>query len=72
MKSIKKHVSIMIILSLLFYLAEVAILSITINNITIAIIISTGLTPFNVLVIDWLYHKAKKDAMYIKNKLINR
>ena len=64
----KKHVSTVIILSLITYLAEIAILSIITNNIKIAIIISTGVTPFNVLIIDWLYHKAKQDAMYIKNK----
>jgi hypothetical protein len=56
----KKDIIVIIIFSLIIYIIEIIIIGMSINNLIIAFTISTGLTPFNVCIVDWLYKKVKK------------
>jgi hypothetical protein len=51
-----------IIFSLIIYIIEIIIITIITNYLEIGFTIATGLTPFNVCIVDWLYKKSKKDV----------
>ena len=59
---LNKAIIVIILLSLIIYAAQIIIIGMINNNLIISFTIATGLTPFNVCFVDWLYRKSNEQA----------